>query len=240
MHPILVVAAVRQEIADLTSAMNGIRINDPFSTESYHGGIDGKTVVTAAVGIGKANAAAGTCALILRHAPRIVIITGCAGAYPKSGLSTGHLALASSEIFGDEGVATKEGWKGMEEIGIPLLERKGTRYFNEIPLSFSHAEQALQLASALDLPLKRGRFVTVSTSSGTTTRGEELFRLYGGLCENMEGAAAALVTMQSGIDCLEVRGISNLVEDRDLSRWDIPSAVEQAQRFVYRYIERCC
>jgi futalosine hydrolase len=56
----------------------------------------------------------------------------------------------------------------------------------------------------------------------------------------MEGAAAALVALQYGIDCLEVRGISNLVEDRDLSRWNIQLAVEQAQRFVYRYIERCC
>jgi futalosine hydrolase len=240
MHPILVIAAVRQEIADLTGTMNGIRIEDPVFPESYCGEINGKKVVTAVVGIGKANSAGGVTALVLRHAPRIVIITGCAGAYPESGLETGQLALAASEVFGDEGVLTCEGWKGLEEIGISVLERKGTRYFNEIPLSFSLAEQAIQLASALDLPLRRGRFITVSTCSGTSSRGRELFRLFGGLCENMEGAAAALVAMQYGIDCLEVRGISNLVEDRDLSRWNIQLAVEQAQRFVYRYIERCC
>jgi futalosine hydrolase len=40
-----------------------------------------------------------------------------------------------------------------------------------------------------------------------------------------------------GIDCLEVRGISNMVEDRDLSRWDIPLAVEKTQRFLLRLLE---
>ena len=56
----------------------------------------------------------------------------------------------------------------------------------------------------------------------------------------MEGAAAAQVALQYGIDCLEVRGVSNMVEDRDLSRWDIPLAAEQAQRFILRYIEAYC
>lgn len=240
MQPILVVAAVRQEIADLTGAMNGILIDDPACPETYAGEINGKKVLAAALGIGKVNSAAGVAALILRHAPGIIIITGCAGAYPESGLAVGHLALAGSEVFGDDGVIAPDGWHGMEAIGIPLLERKGVRYFNEIPLSFSRAEQAIRLASALDLPLRRGRFITVSTCSGATQRGRELFQLFGGLCENMEGAAVALVAMRYGIDCLEIRGISNLVEDRDLSRWNIQTAVEQAQRFVYRYIERCC
>lgn len=240
MRPILVIAAVRQEVADLTRAINGIRIGDPLFPESYLGEIDGKHVLTAVAGMGKVNAASSVTALIVRHNPKIIIITGCAGAYPGSALETGHLALASSEIFGDEGVLSPEGWQGLEAIGIPIHERKGTRYFNEIPLSFSLAEQAVSLATALDLPLRRGRFVTVSTCSGTSARGREMFERFGGVCENMEGAAIALVAMQYGIDCIELRGISNLVEDRDLSKWNIQLAVEQAQRFVYRYIERCC
>ncbi|NTW99702.1 MAG: hypothetical protein HGB35_07220, partial [Geobacteraceae bacterium] len=36
---------------------------------------------------------------------------------------------------------------------------------------------------------------------------------------------------------LEIRGISNQVEERDLKKWDIPRAVEAAQRFVLKYIE---
>jgi futalosine hydrolase len=237
MQPILVIAAVMQEIADLIKAIRPNRIDAPCTPVVHAGEIAGRKVLAAAVGIGKANTAGGLTALIIRHNPKLIIITGCAGAYPESGLEVGHLALASSEVFGDEGVLTRDGWKGLETIGIPVLERKGARFFNEIPLSFSLSEQALHMATSLELPLKRGRFITVSTCSGTASRGRELFELYGGICETMEGAAAALVSLQYGVDCMEIRGISNMVEDRDLSRWNIQLAVEQAQRFVYRYIE---
>ena len=64
----------------------------------------------------------------------------------------------------------------------------------------------------------------------------ELARRYQAVCENMEGAAVALVALRYGIPCLEIRGISNLVEDRDMSRWDIGLAVEAAQRFVLKVI----
>jgi futalosine hydrolase len=36
---------------------------------------------------------------------------------------------------------------------------------------------------------------------------------------------------------MELRGISNMVEKRDLRRWDINRAVEQAQRFLLKFIE---
>ena len=240
MQPILVIAAVAQEISLLIRSMQGKRLELPPIPEIHSGKIHGRELLVAATGIGKVNSASSLAAIILSYRPRLVISTGCAGAYPQSGLRVGDLALASSDLFGDEGVTTPEGWRSLEHIGIPSLELKGNRYFNEIPLSFTLATQAVQLASKLELTLRRGRFVTVSTCSGTAARGEELYSRYGGLCENMEGAAAAQVALQYGIDCLEVRGISNMVEDRDLSRWDIPLAAEQAQRFILRYIEAYC
>jgi futalosine hydrolase len=54
----------------------------------------------------------------------------------------------------------------------------------------------------------------------------------------MEGAAVAHVALLYDIPLLEVRGISNMVEDRDLSRWDIPRSVEMSQRFLFRCLER--
>jgi futalosine hydrolase len=53
----------------------------------------------------------------------------------------------------------------------------------------------------------------------------------------MEGAAVAQTCLRYGIDCLEIRGISNLVDERDMTTWDIPRAVEAAQRFVLKYIQ---
>jgi futalosine hydrolase len=62
-------------------------------------------------------------------------------------------------------------------------------------------------------------------------------RRFGAICENMEGAAVAHVALMHGVNCLEVRGISNMVENRNLDTWDITMAVEVAQRFILKYIE---
>lgn len=237
MKPILVISAVEQEVSFLIRNLGCERFTENGFLKIYVGSAGERPVIIAASGIGKVNAASAAAKLIQQWQPGLVINTGCAGAFPVAGLRIGDLALAVSELFGDEGVMTPEGWKGLECIGIPVLELKGERYFNEIPLSFSVAEKAVQLAQALDIPLRRGRFLTVSTCSGTALRGCELYDRFAPVCENMEGAAVALVSLQHGVDCLEVRGISNMIEDRDLSGWNIPLAVEQAQRFVLKFIE---
>ncbi|HEX7239102.1 MAG TPA: hypothetical protein VF263_02460, partial [Longimicrobiaceae bacterium] len=52
------------------------------------------------------------------------------------------------------------------------------------------------------------------------------------LCEGMEGAALAHVCALYGVPFLELRAVSNAVEDRDLSRWRLPEAVDAATRAV--------
>ena len=149
----------------------------------------------------------------------------------------GDLALASDEIFGDEGVVTPTGWLDLGQMELPLLTKGERSWYNSIPLARHEAQKAMKLAGNHGLRLVRGRFVTVSSCSGTKGRGQELARRYQAVCENMEGAAIALTALRYSIPCLEIRGISNLVEDRDMSRWDIGRAVEAAQRFVIKVIE---
>jgi len=52
----------------------------------------------------------------------------------------------------------------------------------------------------------------------------------------MEGAAVALMAARYGIECLELRGISNQVEDRDRTRWNINLAVANSQRFLEKFL----
>jgi futalosine hydrolase len=236
MQPIIITAATARELSSLIGQAGTSPIS-PAPFVVHEGVLAGRRVVLAVTGIGKVNAAACTTFLLERYTPRLLVSTGCAGAYPGSGMEVGDLAVASSEVCGDEGVLTPTGWEPLQLIGIPTVERGGNRYFNEFPLSLSAAARAMNLASHLGLPMHRGRFVTVSTCSGTDARGLELWERFHAICENMEGAAVAQVALLYGVDALEVRGISNLVEDRDLSRWNIPLAVEEAQRFLVKYIE---
>ena len=237
MRPVLVQSAMPLEVELLVSSLEGAMSDGSSVCPVTRGFIGDTLVLCSSGGVGKANAAATAATLIERHSPAMIIITGCGGAYPGSGLATGELAVASDEIFGDEGVIDPDGWHDLTFMSLPVHTRDGVSCYNSIPLSRHAAERAVQLADSLGVRLVRGRFVTVSTCSGTGDRGLELVRQHQAVCENMEGAAIALAALRYGIPCLEIRGISNLVEDRDMSRWNIPVAVENAQRFVLKVIE---
>jgi len=234
---IAVIAATFQEASGLieTCKARFLTLKSPW--DMYAASWGTKEILISVTGIGLANTAAATVELVHVFQPDIIVSTGCAGAYPGSGLSLGDIAVATSEILADTGVAVPGGWLSLEEMGLPLLERNGKHYYNEIPLSPILTEHVSELATRRGQTLKMGKFLTVSTCSGTAARGEELFRRFNGICESMEGAAAALIAARYGVDCLEIRGVSNHVEDRDLSRWNIGLAVGNAQICVESYLK---
>ena len=236
MKPIIVTAATPMELALLKNSLEaGGRIFEG-NREIHEGTIAGRHTILVATGIGKVNAAAAIAMLLEHYEPELLINTGCAGAYPESGLAVGDLAMATIEVLGDEGVITPEGWHSLELIGIPSLSRNGSDYYNHFPLTRWGIDKAGHVAEMNGVTLHRGVFVTVSTASGTGERGAELYHRFRAVCESMEGAAVAQVAASYGVDCLEIRGVSNLVEDRDLSRWDIPLAVGKAQKLLGDFI----
>src|SRR5712691_5540411 len=88
-------------------------------------------------GIGAVNTAhALTQYLATEPAPSFVIQTGIAGAYVPANVAVSSVLLADTEIYGDLGVLTPDGWRPMEEIGIPLVEAGASRpaLFNYFPL----------------------------------------------------------------------------------------------------------
>ena len=237
MKPIIIIAAVAQEIELLVKTLCHAGRVKSGGYEYVEGTIGDLRVVVCAAGVGKINAAAATAVMIDRYQPQLVINTGCAGAYSGSGLAIGNLFVASEEVLADDGVAVADGWKDLRFMNIPSVKQGGLCCYNVLPLSRHASEKAMQLAECYGVFLMRGRSATVSTCSGTTLHGAELSQRWNALIENMEGGAVAQVCLRCGVDCLEIRGISNHVEERDLKNWDIGRAVEAAQRFVLKYIE---
>jgi len=236
MKSIAVIAATPQELSALIEAFQALRHPGSLPWDIFVAQDASTNIFFTISGIGTANASAASAVVAHLFTPGLIITTGCAGAYPGSGLETGDISLATTEVFADEGVVIPEGWRSLEQIGIPLLDRSGRRYFNEIPLSHQENKTALHVAEQLGTKLIAGRFLTVATCSGTIERGQELLVRFGGICENMEGAAVALTAARFGIECIELRGISNYVETRDRTRWDISLAAENSQRFIEQFI----
>jgi futalosine hydrolase len=178
--------------------------------------------------MGKTNAARALTALLERRSVAGVVGFGAAGAYPKSGLAVGDIGIAESEHYGDEGVETPTGWISCEGIGIPLLETPTARIFNDFPVDSVALNSVRDAAARTGRKFRAGPFVTVSACSGTVRRAEALSARYGAVCETMEGAAYAHIAAFYRTPFAEIRGISNLVEDRDTSKWRLVEAAEAA------------
>jgi futalosine hydrolase len=85
---------------------------------------------------------------------------------------------------------------------------------------------------------RRVRFVTMATCTGTDKDARAIETRTGGSVESMEGAAFAHVAHLHGVRVGEVRGISNMVTDRDTSAWRLKEASLAAQEALVSWIDR--
>lgn len=200
----------------------------------YKGSLQGTSVILCICGVGKVNAAHGTALLIEKFKPEMLYVIGVGGAYPSAGLEIGDIAIAEKEIYGDEGLMLKNSFHPINE----LLKTKGEiqnsefRVQNEFPMFIP---EKLKDCKA------KGNFVTVSSCTGTREKGIWIEKRFKAVCENMEGAAVAQVAALNNIPVAELRGISNIIEDRTagpLNKADIISAAENAQKYFLEMLIR--
>jgi futalosine hydrolase len=231
--PLALVCSVPLECERLREALDDARETAIGRKPVWTGRLDGAAVVLLPGGMGKTNAAHALTALLETRPVRGVVGFGIGGAYPGSGLEIGGIALATEAVYGDEGVQTPGGWMSTVGIGIPLWQTAESRIFNTFALDAARVERARTALAAAGYDVRTGPFVTVSCCSGTAALGATMAgRIHGALCEGMEGAALAHVAAIYEVPFLELRAVSNRVEDRDLTRWRIRDAAEAAQDAV--------
>jgi len=199
------------------------------------GFLHGKSILFSHCGIGKVNAAHSVTLLLEDQRPDILILFGIGGAYAGAGV--GDVVIAVSENYGEEGVMTSAGWKPMEFTGFPLL-KNDLEYFNTFAMDKKLSQFAIKASKDIGLKVHSGNFITVSQCSGTLKTGEIIRKRFNGICENMEGAAVAHICAKYAIPMIEIRGISNIIEDRDLKKWNIPLAVSNCCKAVNEIIRR--
>lgn len=148
-----------------------------------------------------------------------VLNIGVAGAYlldDHDNAKVLDICLAEVEVLADFGLYT--------ETGVVPLRVPGQEIIERFVLDAALRHRAQHLLAAAAIAHKTGVFATVSGASATRTRGRMLAAPLGALCENMEGAAVARVCQHFALPLLELRCISNLVEDRDRRNWQLQAA----------------
>lgn len=182
------------------------------------------SVAIVTMGVGPVNAAHAVTQAISRSRPSAIIVCGIGGAYPGSGLAIGEVACADTECYGYLGATSPSGFLDMRALGFPLVAGPPP-IFNELPMQVFPSST-------------RVRFVTMSSCTGTTAAARAIEARTGGAVENMEGAAVAHVAAIHGIPVGELRGISNMVTDRDTGAWRIKEAATAAQEALLTWIAR--
>jgi len=147
-----------------------------------------------------------------------VINIGIAGAYTCFNLQILELVFAQHEIYADFGVEINGEIEQFTFPGAPVVK---------VDCDPKQLDSCRQLLAKNAISTRSGTFLTVNTASGTLKRGNYLGRRYKAVCENMEGFALARVAAAFNLAFVELRCISNFVEDRNLDNWRIMPACEK-------------
>ena len=240
--PIALLAALPSEGELILQQCKIVRTETKGDLKIYRTTLAGKEIIVVFSGLGKVNAAAAAAALLSGYPVSRLWVWGSGGAYALAGVEIGDVALASEEIFGDEGVATISSWQPLDAIGISLIDSAGEPIFNRMGVDPQELKRSRQLLGdwqrvVLAPRIHVGPFVTVSAVSGSYARARLLSDRYGALCENMEGGAVAQVCLRYGVPFMEIRGLSNRAGDRGKKRWQLKKALNNCQRVLLFLLE---
>ena len=244
-------APVLRDAGEFLAAGKRILVGELAPLRAETDGPDaGCRVALAVSGIDKVNAAhLLTCVLqAMKPRPRLVLQTGIAGGLPSVGESVpaviGDVVLATQEAYSDTGSSTPQGWRSARDLGWPVALYGGEETGGVFPLDGGLVTAALGVVAAAAAREDEDAFaairpeqhprvfagpcITASQVTGVNAEAQELAERWEALAESMEGAAAAHICALYGVPFLEVRGISNLVGDRERAHWQVRRAVAAA------------
>ena len=154
--------------------------------------------LTLECGVGPVDAAAATAAAIAEHRPAAILHVGIAGARRHRALAPATLVIGSESHYCD--------------LDVPL--QRAARVVKASPALLAAARRALP--SAIVLPIG-----TSARVGGSTTReaGEPTVDV-----EAMEGFGVLRAAQLAGVPAVEVRAISNDIEEADRANWHFDAA----------------
>jgi futalosine hydrolase len=176
-------------------------------------------------GIGQLQTAYSLQKQIRSRRPGLVIQAGIGGSAP--GDDRGKAFAIRSEQIADLGVMDKAGFSNIFDMGLDNPDRFP---FQEGKLKnpYGHMLEWTGL-QAMD-------GITVNEIRSADSAGFQRNRAP--VVESMEGAAMHYVCLMEKIPFLQIRSVSNLLGDRDKSRWKLKEAIESLNNFLINGIQK--
>ena len=185
-------------------------------------------VHTAVTGVGILPSTYAIMQLIARLKPDLIIQVGIAGSFNPT-LVLGTAVTVRQEILADMGVYETDGYHDIFELGlaeenVPPLEQGAI---------VNHHDHLIESAS---LPAVSA--VSVNEISTSAEKINVFAEKYKADIESMEGAALHYVCTMQQIPFIQIRGISNLVGERDKTKWKIPESMLAATNACINLINK--
>jgi futalosine hydrolase len=156
----------------------------------------------------------------------LVIQAGIAGMFAGK-FTLGAVVFVKEDAFADIGIEEKGELRTFFEYGF--LDK------NEFP--FSDGKLLNPSAILEKIPLPAATAITVNMVSDNFVHNENFRQKYHADIESMEGAAFHYVCLQHKINFLQVRSLSNVVGERDKSRWVIDSSIRNLNSELIKIID---
>ena len=165
-------------------------------------------------------------AKLANNKPNLIIQIGIAGSYTKT-LQFGEVVFVKQEILGDTGAEDHN--QLLDLLDLELQEADAFPF------------KSMMLENPMQYPffnrLKKVRALTVALAAGSAQTIQLRQEKFKAQIESMEGAALHYICLQEKINFVQCRGISNYVEPRNKTNWQIQQAIANCQQEVLSFIQ---
>jgi futalosine hydrolase len=148
--------------------------------------------------------------------PDLAINAGIAGSYNEE-LVPGDVVMPYTDCFADVGIDDNGSFNTLFEAGLSDE--------NEFPFKDGQLNSDPVYFNKLKNIIKPVRAITLNTATGSELSRAKWMKKYNPDIETMEGATFFYICTLEEIPFLAIRAISNRVEPRDKSKWEIALAL---------------
>ncbi len=182
-------------------------------------------------GFGPIAAAARTAALIARYQPDRVLLIGIAGTFDEEQFPVGTSCRFDEVLCDGIGVGVGDGFQSAGSLGWKQFGSSGT---------WPHIGDALPLVSTFVPGVScAGKLLTCTSASADQDDADRRRQRYPGVvAEDMEGFGVATACTLASVSLQIVRGLSNVVGDRNHSGWRTGDALASAAALATTLILR--
>jgi futalosine hydrolase len=159
--------------------------------------------------------------LSVNEKPDLAINAGIAGSY-KDDFETGDVVLPVSDCFADAGIEDGENFRTLSEAGLASSD--------EFPFIKGFLIADNRYIVQMKSLLKPVRAITVNTATGSEATRIKLLNKFNPDIETMEGATFFYICLKEDICFLALRAVSNRVETRNRSKWNISLALDNLSK----------